>query len=120
MLDDLHAQSYGYFRQEAPELLQTLEHELLSLGGQWSVNKAHTLMRTTHTLKGAAASVGLEGVKGIAHRLEDLFRGLCQPDIIPDRELESLLFEGFECLRQPLSAQLSDNPVATEPYLERW
>jgi chemotaxis protein histidine kinase CheA len=72
----IHEQSYAYFLQEAPQLLQVLEQELLSLRENWSINKVHTLMRTTHTLKGAAASVGLESIKQVAHSLEDIFKSL--------------------------------------------
>lgn len=48
---NIRDQSYAYFLQEAPELLKVLEQELLSLREGWSINKVHTLMRATHTLK---------------------------------------------------------------------
>ncbi|NEQ22277.1 MAG: hypothetical protein F6K28_24415, partial [Microcoleus sp. SIO2G3] len=61
----IREQSYRYFLQEAPELLQVLEQELLSLREDYSINKVNTLMRATHTLKGAAASVGLETIQTV-------------------------------------------------------
>ncbi len=103
----IREQSYAYFLQEAPLLLQVLEQELLSLREDWSITKVHTLMRATHTLKGAAASVGLEGIKAVAHSLEDIFKALCKPDISIDQETEALLFEAYECLREPLVAQIT-------------
>jgi chemotaxis family two-component system sensor histidine kinase/response regulator PixL len=89
----IREQSYRYFLQEAPELLQALEHELLSLREDYSINKVHNLMRTTHTLKGAAASVGLETIKTVAHSLEDIFKALFNPELTIDLEIEALLFE---------------------------
>ena len=103
----IREQTYGYFLQEAPQLLQVLEQELLSIRENYSITKVHTLMRATHTLKGAAASVGLESIKTVAHSLEDIFKTLYKPDLVIDQEIEALLFEGYECLRAPLMAELT-------------
>ena len=103
----IREQGYAYFLQEAPELLQVLEQGLLSLRENYSITKIHTLMRATHTLKGAAASMGLESIKTVAHSLEDIFKALYKPDVAIDSELEALLFEGYECLRAPLMAELT-------------
>jgi chemotaxis protein histidine kinase CheA/ActR/RegA family two-component response regulator len=115
----IREQSYRYFLQEAPELLQALEHELLSLREDYSINKVHNLMRTTHTLKGAAASVGLETIKTVAHSLEDIFKALFNPDLTIDLEIEALLFEGYECLRLPLAAELTGGQVNDTEILDR-
>jgi chemotaxis protein histidine kinase CheA/ActR/RegA family two-component response regulator len=115
----IREQSYPYFLQEAPELLQVLEQELLSLRENYSINKIHNLMRTTHTLKGAAASVGLETIKTVAHSLEDIFKALFNPDLSIDLEVEALLFEGYECLRLPLTAELTGGQVNDTEILDR-
>ena len=115
----IREQSYRYFLQEAPELMQVLEQDLLSLQEGYSINKVHNLMRTTHTLKGAAASVGLETIKTVAHYLEDIFKALCQPDLSIDPEVEALLFEGYECLRLPLAAELTGGQVNESQILDR-
>ncbi|NEO30476.1 MAG: hybrid sensor histidine kinase/response regulator [Symploca sp. SIO3C6] len=115
----IHEQGLHYFLQEAPELLRVLEQDLLSLRKDCSLKKIHNLMRITHTLKGAAASVGLETIKSVAHSLEDIFKALCQPDLSIDSEVEALLFEGFECLRLPLTAQLTGGQVNDSEVLDR-
>ena len=51
-------QTYAFFLMEAPELLQTIEQDLLSLKADHSLNKIHNLMRTTHTLKGGGCQFG--------------------------------------------------------------
>jgi two-component system, chemotaxis family, sensor histidine kinase and response regulator PixL len=112
-------QTYAYFLMEAPELLENIEHDLLSLKEDRSTNKVHNLMRLTHTLKGAAASVGLETIKTVAHSLEDVFKSLYNPAVVIDPELESLLFQGYECLRLPLSAELTSTPVNESEILNR-
>ncbi|ARV57416.1 hybrid sensor histidine kinase/response regulator [Nostocales cyanobacterium HT-58-2] len=115
----IQEQSYRYFLQEAPELLQVIEQELFSLRENFSINKIYTLMRATHTLKGAAASVGLETIKTVAHTLEDIFRAICKPELSFDQEVEALLFEGYECLRLPLSAELTGGLVNDIEILDR-
>jgi two-component system, chemotaxis family, sensor histidine kinase and response regulator PixL len=115
----IREQGYQYFLQEAPELLQVLEQGLLGLREDSSLNKINTLMRSTHTLKGAAASVGLETIAAVAHSLEDVFKGLCQPNVRIDAEAEALLFEGFECLRLPLTAEFTGESVDHNEILDR-
>ena len=115
----IREQSYRYFLQEAPELLQVLEQELLSLREGYSINKVNTLMRATHTLKGAAASVGLETIQTVAHSLEDIFKALFNPDLSIDPEIEALIFEGFECLRLPLTAEFTGGQVNNAEILDR-
>jgi len=111
---------YFYFLQEAPELLSVLEQELLSLSQEdISITKIHTLLRTTHTLKGAAASAGLKTIQTVAHSLEDVFRVLCRPNVKIDPEAKALIFEGFECLRLPLVAEFSGNPIDHAQVLDR-
>jgi len=115
----IREQGYNYFLQEAPELLQALEQDLLSLRENYSLNKVHNLMRITHTLKGAAASVGLETIKSVAHYLEDIFKALCQPDLLIDSEVEALLFEGYECLHLPLTAEFTGGQINEAEVLDR-
>jgi chemotaxis protein histidine kinase CheA/ActR/RegA family two-component response regulator len=115
----IREQTYQYFLQEAPELLQAIEQGLLSLKENWGINQVNNLMRATHTLKGAATSVELETVATVAHSLEDIFKALCQPDVSIDPEVEALLFEGFECLRLPLVAELTGGSVNHAEILDR-
>ncbi|MFB2773369.1 response regulator [Pelatocladus sp. BLCC-F211] len=115
----IREQTYPYFLQEAPELLQALEQGLLNLRENCDINQVNDLMRATHTLKGAATSVGLETIATVAHSLEDIFKALCQPNVVIDPEVEALLFEGFECLRLPLVAELTGGSVNQAEILDR-
>ncbi|MGB3559774.1 MAG: response regulator [Geitlerinemataceae cyanobacterium] len=112
-------QSYVYFLSEAPELLQTVEQGLLHLHEGSRLQNVHSLMRATHTLKGASANVGLETIKKVAHTLEDAFKALYQEEVVIDPELEKLLWSGYECLRLPLSAEISGNAIDEGEVLDR-
>ncbi|KAB8334071.1 hybrid sensor histidine kinase/response regulator [Scytonema tolypothrichoides VB-61278] len=115
----IQEQSHRYFLQEAPELLQVIEQELFTLRVDFSVNKVYTLMRATHTLKGAAASICLETITTVAHTLEDVFRAICKPDLSIDQEVEALLFESYECLRLLLTAELTGGSIDDNDILDR-
>lgn len=116
---EIREQTYQYFLQEAPELLNDLEQGLLSFRTDRGINQVNNLMRVTHTLKGAATSVGLETIATIAHSLEDIFKALCQPNLVLQPDAEALLFEGVECLRLPLIAELTGGVVNHTEILDR-
>ena len=115
----LDLENYGYFLDEAQDLLQTIEQDLLSLKEDPSPNKVNNMMRSAHTLKGAAAAVGLDTIKEISHVLEDVFKTLYNPDVVVDDEIESLLFQGYECLRLPLTAHANGSSVDESSMLNR-
>ena len=99
--------SYSFFIQEVPELLQIIENGLLTLRTEErDTAKIHEIMRAAHSLKGGAASVGLEAIKTVSHQLEDVFKVLYDPKIEVDTELETWLLESFDCLRNGLDAQI--------------
>lgn len=108
-----YAQAYACFLTEAPELMQTLEQELLTLQEDRSFDKIYSLMRAVHTLKSVVASLGFTEIENIAHSLEDVFNALYDPSVAIDSDLESLLFQAFESLRLLLDAEIAH--IAVEP-----
>ncbi|KAF3884819.1 MULTISPECIES: hybrid sensor histidine kinase/response regulator [Nostocales] len=112
-------QSYQYFLQEAQELLQEIEQELLSLREGFDINKVYNLMRATHTLKGAAASINSGTIATIAHSLEDIFRAICKPNLCIGPEVEALLFESYECLYLSLNAEFTGSLLNEAEILDR-
>jgi two-component system, chemotaxis family, sensor histidine kinase and response regulator PixL len=121
MNDDaqIQAQAYGYFLAEAPELLQTIEHEILTLPNEHTTAKVHNLMRALHTLKGAAANVGLATIERIAHDFEDLARVFYNLEVKIDPAIQSLLFDGYSGLHECLEAQMMDIKIDEPAIVER-
>ncbi|MBD2100630.1 hybrid sensor histidine kinase/response regulator [Leptolyngbya sp. FACHB-261] len=114
---EIRDQAYQFFIQEAPELLQVIEAELLTLKQERSTAKVHNLMRAAHSIKGGAASVGLDTIKTIAHRLEDVFKALYSEELQIDVEMERLLLQAYDCLRLPLIQQITIGQLASGPAL---
>ncbi|NEQ22767.1 MAG: hybrid sensor histidine kinase/response regulator, partial [Microcoleus sp. SIO2G3] len=58
-------------------------------------------------------------IQTVAHSLEDIFKALFNPDLSIDPEVEALIFEGFECLRLPLTAEFTGGQVNDAEILDR-
>jgi two-component system, chemotaxis family, sensor histidine kinase and response regulator PixL len=115
----IQAQAYSYFLVEAPELLQTIEQDILTLPIEHTTVKVHNLMRALHTLKGAAANVGLTTIASIAHDLEDVTRVFYNLELEIDVSIQSLLLEGYSGLQECINAQLSGVDVGENELRER-
>lgn len=96
---------YQFFMAEVPDLLHEIETGLLSLKEDKSINNINNIMRYAHSLKGGAASVGLDDIKDMAHKLEDYIKALFDESVIVDDELETLFLSGFDCLKNALDEQ---------------
>ena len=105
---EIRDQAYQFFLEEASELLQVIEQGLLNLHQEHSTPKVHELMRAAHSIKGGAASVELDAIELLAHRLEDFFKALYSDNVEFDKELENLLLQGYDCLSHPLSQQIEE------------
>ncbi|RMF26338.1 MAG: hybrid sensor histidine kinase/response regulator, partial [Cyanobacteria bacterium J083] len=116
---DIRDQAYQFFVEEAQELLQIIEDGLLGLREDRDTAKIHQLMRAAHSIKGGAASVELDAIKSLSHRLEDIFKALYSDNINFDAELESLLLSAFDCLKDPLLAQIELGEFDAESALNK-
>lgn len=115
----LYEESYAAFLTEAQDILQRIEHHLLSLRDDRSPERLHQLMRSAHTLKGAATSVDLHTIQQVAHVLEDIFKALYNPEIEIDAEVEALLFQGYECLRLAITAETMGRQINDQEIIDR-
>lgn len=111
-------ESYQFFLQEAPELLQQLEVGLLDLKEDHSVSKIHDLMRTAHSIKGGSACVGLNHIQTLAHNLETVFKVISESKTNIDLELEELLLQAYDCLRSPLIEEIQTGKSDPKKALE--
>jgi chemosensory pili system protein ChpA (sensor histidine kinase/response regulator) len=79
---DVDPETMEIFAQEADDLLRNISEQLEKLSR--STEDGEALMevrRSSHTLKGSAAIIGMKGLSALAHRMEDLL------DLITERRL---------------------------------
>ncbi len=111
---DLRDRVYQLFSLEVPKMLQTIETELVTLSVDRSVTKVNNLLRAAHSIKGGAASLGLEAIEDLAHQVEDIFRILNHPELPFDLHLEKLLFQLYDCLDRLINYEIENTPVPVE------
>ncbi|PWG61105.1 hybrid sensor histidine kinase/response regulator [Spiribacter halobius] len=102
------------FLQDAPEQAAGLAAALAALArGEAAAASRDTARRLAHTLKGAAAVAGIEGVANLTHRLEDILDHLSATDGVPDAPLMTTLTAASDCLEAMIDALLGrDQPPA--------
>ncbi|MGL5036068.1 MAG: Hpt domain-containing protein, partial [Microcystaceae cyanobacterium] len=111
--------AYQFFIEEAPELLHIIEDGLLTLRSQRTQGAVHEIMRAAHSLKGGAASVQLPAIKDIAHRLEDIFKAFYNESVVIDEDMESLLLQAYDCLKDPLLIQIEGGTFDDEAAIRK-
>ncbi len=95
--DEMAAVLMEVFRTEAQEHLDALDRNLERLSEGQPV--LQELFRTTHTLKGAAGTVGIAWLKEASHRMEDYFDTLVQRRMMPPASSLPYLFQAASFLR---------------------
>jgi two-component system, chemotaxis family, sensor kinase CheA len=116
----------SYFRDEAEELLQQIDADLLKLEefvqtGETDPEIVNSLFRALHTVKGSAGMLGFTDVQGLAHKLENLC-DLLRKDRMPLSEsVLEILFSGRDLLTELVEAAISDQPSPTgvQEYIEK-
>ncbi len=108
----------SYFRDEAEELLQQIDADLLKLEefvqtGESDPEIVNSLFRALHTIKGSAGMLGFTDVQGLAHKLENLC-DLLRKDRMPLSEsVLEILFSGRDLLTELVEAAIGDQPSPT-------
>jgi two-component system chemotaxis sensor kinase CheA len=111
------------FRAEAREHLAELDTTLLAF--EQDADPAHiaTLFRSTHTIKGMAASMGYRAVEQLSHAMESVLDSVRGSGIALDAHLLELLFEGTDALRASVDDAVDGRgelvPAALTPLLDR-
>jgi two-component system chemotaxis sensor kinase CheA len=105
----------AFFRDEAEELLQQIDADLLKLeeaaqSGTSDPEIVNSLFRALHTIKGSAGMLGFSEVQALAHKLENLC-DLLRKDRMPLSEsCVDLLFSGRDFLTDLVESAVGGMP----------
>src|SRR5450755_1889338 len=86
------------FVAEATEHLEALSQDLVALERRRTPETVDSLFRHAHSVKGMAASMGLEAIATLAHRVEDLVEALRRDEEALDKRLVDLLLEATDTM----------------------
>ncbi len=92
------------FLQEAGELLERIELDIVSLEEQYSQEIVNELFRLVHTIKGSSGIAGFSGVSEFSHRLENLMDHVRSGKLEADREIVDILLGSVDWIRQELAS----------------
>ncbi len=114
----------SYFRDEAEELLQQIDADLLKLeegvnSGSIDPEIINSLFRALHTVKGSSGMLGFVDVQGLAHKLENLC-DLLRKDRMPLSESAvDILFSGRDLLTGLVQAAIGEEeaPLGVDDYI---
>ncbi|MEO9170064.1 MAG: chemotaxis protein CheA [Candidatus Baltobacteraceae bacterium] len=106
----------SYFRDEAEELLQQIDADLLKLeefvsSGESDSEIVNSLFRALHTVKGSSGMLGFTDVQALAHKLEN-FCDLLRKDRMPLSEsVVDNLFSGRDLLTDLVESAIGNRSV---------
>lgn len=91
----------GVFVAETKDHLEKLNQGVLSLEkNPDNPSLIKELMRSAHNLKGAAATVGFEDIKEIAHRIEDVFIAVREGKLRHQPAIGDRIFFGLDTIKE--------------------
>jgi two-component system, chemotaxis family, sensor kinase CheA len=100
----------GLFVAESIEHLEALSRDLLTLERERVPGTVDSLFRHAHSVKGMAASMGLESIATLAHRLEDLVDVLRRDGGGWDQGLVDLMLEAVDAMQAQVRAAPEGSP----------
>jgi two-component system chemotaxis sensor kinase CheA len=126
MSDDFfdRAEFIAFFRDEAEELLQQIDVDLLKLeefvdSGQADPEIVNSLFRALHTIKGSSGMLGFSDVQNLAHKLENLCDLLRKERMPLSGGAVEMLFRGRDFLTDLVEAAIGEGsmPSGLHDYL---
>ena len=101
------------FYEEARELLISLEEGLMDLERRQS-DRAHLdkTFRAAHSLKGAAAMVGLAAIAEFTHRIEAVLERIRAGTLPVDSDIITTLLESRDHLAAMVEAEAARSPIS--------
>lgn len=89
------------FVEDCREHLGHIESALMDLeaaGAAADHELVNSVFRAAHSIKGGAGMLGLDNIKTLSHKLENVLHLLRTGELTPDRETISVLLKGFDRL----------------------
>ena len=110
------------FVEELEEHVRTFNREVLALEREPATaargERLATLLRTAHSLKGAARAVNVRAIESAAHQLEETFLALRDARLQFGAEVYSLLFAALDALEDAGGRLRSQEDLSVGPLAE--
>lgn len=104
------------FVDDCREHLDQIESSLMDIeaaGENQDPELVNSVFRAAHSIKGGAGMLGLDAIKTLSHKLENVLHMVRSQEMTPTSEVVSVLLEGFDKLTELVSdiAHSEDIPI---------
>lgn len=108
---DLDLSAYlGAFLDEVDEQIQILEEEVLNLEQDGSnMDTIQRIFRAAHTLKGSSAAMGMEKMKELTHKIENVFDAIRNQELQVNTTIINIIFESIDKIKELKEATINGN-----------
>ena len=90
----------GAFLDEVDEQLQILEEEVLNLEqDSENTETIQKIFRVAHTLKGSSAAMGIDKMKELTHKVENVFDAIRNQQLKVDTKIINIIFDSIDTIK---------------------
>lgn len=90
----------GAFLDEVDEQLQILDEEVLNLEQDGkNPETIQRIFRAAHTLKGSSAAMGMDKMKELTHKVENVFDAIRNQQLKVDTQIINLIFDSIDTIK---------------------
>jgi two-component system chemotaxis sensor kinase CheA len=117
MMDDETLQMYV---EEATEHLGDIENDLLAIeqaGADIDVELVNKVFRAAHSIKGGAGFLGLNKIKDLGHKIENVLDMVRNRELVPDPEVVNIVLLAFDKLRDMITNVAASNDEYIDDHL---
>lgn len=117
MMDDETLQMYV---EEASEHLGDIENDLLTIeqsGKDIDEELVNKVFRAAHSIKGGAGFLGLNKIKDLGHKIENVLDMVRNRELVPDPEIINIVLLAFDKLRDMILHVAQSNDENIEDHL---
>ncbi len=108
-------QFHGVFLEEAEELVETMERELLEMiFDSDDPERVNDVFRAAHSIKGGAATFGFAAIADVTHVMETLLDGVRSGSREVGRDLIDVLLRGVDCVSDMLKRSKKGQELDSE------
>ena len=116
-IDDETLQEYI---SESLEHLADIEQDLLTIeegGADIDEEVVNRVFRAAHSLKGGAGFLGLDTIKNLAHKIENVLDLVRSREIVPNPEVINILLNSFDKLRDLINNSATSNEENVDEFI---
>ncbi len=106
--------------EESQEHLADIENDLLAMeqgGADIDEDLVNKVFRAAHSIKGGAGFMGLNNIKELSHKMENVLGMIRSKEMVPNPEVVNILLLSSDALRDLLSNVLTSNDIDVSEHI---